>query len=132
MQEDQFNEIAIDYCVSPNMKIMEKDLLELEEIFKLSYELVLIDNENIDHVEEEVKETNNNIEVADENIVEAKIIKNSSNGIKIIGGIAIGGILCGGVGAIFGIVPGIIGMSIGGGLGGGTLYFVDKIKKLIN
>lgn len=97
---------------------IENELLELSSIIEITGELVFIDQQQLDTVEKDITILEQNLDLSkSNNHIDSKN--------KIIGGIILGGILFGGIGAVFGIIPGVIAMGLGSGSAGAIGYFMN-------
>ena len=108
---------------------IKRELIELQELMVSVNELIVLDGEKLDQAEE-------NIIVADELITdtipileEIKEINNNYDTIKTVGGALLGGVVLGGVGSIFGIIPGVVCVGIGTG-GGAIAGYLSKFIKI--
>lgn len=115
------------------LEYLEKDMVALSEITLIINQNIVIDQEKLDKIEENVTEIDNTISETIpilEDVIEIKEqIDDKYKIIKIVGGAIIGGGLCGGIGFVFGIVPGIIGFGLGTGSGVGAIFAAQKIKE---
>jgi len=115
------------------LEYLEKDMVALSEITLIINENIMIDKEKLDKIEENVIEIDNTISETIpilEKVIEIKEqIDDKYKIIKIVGGAIIGGGLCGGIGFVFGIIPGIVGLGLGTSSGVGAIFAADKIKE---
>jgi len=114
------------------LEYLEKDMVALSEITLIINENIMIDKEKLDKIEENVIEIDNTISETIpilEKVIEIKEqIDDKYKIIKIVGGAIIGGGLCGGIGFVFGIIPGIVGIGLGTSSGVGAIFAAEKIK----
>ena len=107
-------------------------MFALFEISLIINEHIVGDEEKLDEIEKNVIEIDNTISetipILEEVIEIKEQIDDKYKIIKIVGGAIIGGGLCGGVGFIFGIIPGIVGIGLGSGSGVGVAYAAQIIK----
>lgn len=112
------------------IKHLEKELVELNDLFKEFGELVIRQGEDINEVEECVVATEDCINEGVGELHEADNQNSDtrSNFLHVIGGGIIGGAAFGGIGAIFGAIPALLGTGIGLGAGGITGAAVKQAK----
>ena len=107
-----------------NTKLLEieRDFNDLCDAVKIMNELIGLDQEKLDYAESNLVEVDNTILETLPILEEAYELKNKMKNkyltVKIISGATIGGIVIGSIGSVFGIIPGIIGLSVGTGSGG--------------
>ena len=127
---EEFKELNLDENLidenNKNIKLIENDLQDLSESFKMLLELAHKDQDNLNNIEDNTEKVYEQVKDSDEILkyVQKNKIYNIKNKIKIIAGVTIGGLLFGGVGSIFGIIPAIVGTGVGTGTGGLFSYFV--------
>ena len=130
---DSDNEVDKAIIEETNMLLagLEKDIIALSEISLIINENIVIDGEKLNDIEENVIETDTTLSETIPLLKEVIEIKEQINNkytiLAVIGGTIIGGGI-GSIGFAFGVVPGVIGLSLGTGGGGGIAYVVDKIK----
>lgn len=113
INEDSINEIIINERNKEILRL-EQDFTDLRDSMDILSVLVLDQGENLDVSETNLEETKIHLNEANqvlEKIPDKKelLIRN----VKIASGIVIGGLLLGGVGSVFGIIPGLVGAAIG-------------------
>jgi len=111
---------------------LEKDLGLLAETMTSFYKLVGIQGDNIKHVEENTVTTDIVVSAGVNELQQAEILNrdNYTNIISVTGGAVIGGLLFGGIGAVFGIAPALIGGGVGTGTGVIVGAITNKIRSL--
>jgi hypothetical protein len=97
------------------IKELEKDLLDLNDIMKNLKFFVIEKGEMLDKAEENIDKTCLKTEVAVENIKKAENfeIKNRRIKTSAVSGAVIGGATLGGIGSFLGFIPGLIGGTVG-------------------
>jgi len=114
------------------MKELEQDFADLCDAMKIMNELVLLDEEKLEEIEQNVITTDTTIletiPILEQALELKEEIDNKYIAIKVIGGVLAGGFLFGGIGAIFGIIPAVVGAGVGGG-GGGIVGYLTKFFK---
>jgi hypothetical protein len=118
--------------MNKDMKEIEQELSALHELFELLGIHVYKQKEDLEEIEQKVTNSDVNVQIATNTLKEANIIRKKSNKkiIKIIGGATVGGLLFGGVGAAFGIIPTLVGTGIGIGAGSIVPSVVTLFKKI--
>ena len=127
---NQLQSIDVDKAIieETNLKLeeLQKDFVDLCDALKMLNGLALIDEEKLEEIEENVIQTDtiisDTLPILEQAIELKEDADNMYTTFKVVGGVMIGGIVCGGIGAIFGIVPAIIGVGIGSGSGGAVGY----------
>lgn len=126
--DNEINEIIIDER-NKEIKKLEEEFTDLRDSMQLLSVLLVEQGENLDISENNLEKTA--IELNEANIILEKIpdkketlVKN----IKIVSSIIIGGLVLGGVGSVFGIIPGIIGLGLGSG-SGAVISIVSNLVK---
>lgn len=96
---------------------IERELKDINELMVSFSGLLVKQGEELNNTEDHVVNTNQTIAatlpILEETIEEIKEINNKYITLKIVGGAVLGGILFGGVGSIFGIIPGIVCTGVG-------------------
>ena len=133
VQELQFNKGFSIYTLDDELsndldsKIkMYQELADLKDCMNTFSQIVLRDGETLNKIEDKVQKINDEIQTT---VIELKNVEQNINSdfiskLKIIGGVAAGGLLFGGIGGIFGLVPALIGLGVGSGTGGLISYTV--------
>ena len=104
-------------------------MISLKETFNIINEFIILDQPKIDKIEENILTANDFINDGNVIIIDTKEKnKNNYKILKIIGGATIGGICLGGISSIFGIIPGIIGASLGSSTTGLAIGIYNKFK----
>lgn len=126
--DNEINEIIIDER-NKEIKKLEEEFTNLRDSMQLLSVLLVEQGENLDISENNLEKTA--IELNEANIILEKIpdkketlVKN----IKIVSSIIVGGLVLGGVGSVFGIIPGIIGLGLGSG-SGAVISIVSNLVK---
>ena len=114
------------------MKELEQDFADLCDAMKIMNELVLLDEEKLEEIEQNVITTDSvileTIPILEQALELKEELDNKYVTLKVIGGVIVGGLLFGGVGSIFGIIPAVVGAGVGGG-GGGIVGYLTKFFK---
>lgn len=110
---------------------IENDLLGIDRIMKDFHVLFVDDAEKLLQIEDKVTEVTKTVEetlpIIDSIIEEIKISSDNKIALKLVSGAVIGGLLLGGVGSIFGIIPAIICTGVGSSSGVIVGYFSKYI-----
>jgi len=118
------------------VKNLEQELIDINELlsdfnYQFSYNAPILDQ-----IEEMIETTDTNIETSTDilEVTQPELYSSTENKkLKIIGGAGTGGLVLGGVGLCFGVVPAVIGLGIGMGIGAGITSGIYYLKdKLIN
>lgn len=109
---------------------IQNDLIILQEIVDSVNELVYDQKDNVDQITLTVDRVEENIELGNEQLEQALgyNVQHKKTVTLTIGGAVIGGLLTGGIGSVFGLVPAIIGLGLGSGLGSGIGATVSRLK----
>jgi len=99
----------------------EQDMQDIKFIMENMSELVHGSKEKLDKIEETIEKVNEDIIESNKDLqyVNDEIVDDKYKYLKITGGALLGGLCLGGVGAIFGIVPAVVGVCVGLGAGSG-------------
>ena len=112
------------------IKNLEKDLIDLHDSMTILSTMLNEQGEELNIAEINVENTvitTNEAVIILENIPDKQttLVKN----LKIVGAATVGGVLLGGIGSIFGIIPALIGAGIGTSGGGIVGYISNLFKK---
>lgn len=109
---------------------INNDVKDLYEMINTLNELTINDQEKLDNVEINLNITENNITDTLPILEEVIELKESGDNkytmARVLTGSLIGSLICTPIGALFGLVPSIIGLTIGFGTGAASGYFIDK------
>ena len=112
------------------IKNLEKDLIDLHDSMTILSTMLNEQGEELNIAEINVENTvitTNEAVIILENIPDKQttLVKN----LKIVGAATVGGVLLGGIGSIFGIIPALIGVGVGTSGGGIVGYISNLFKK---
>jgi rRNA maturation endonuclease Nob1 len=115
------------------LKEIEQELAGLKELMESMNEMIVLDGEKLDQAEENVVNADQTIEetlpILETTIKEIKEIENKYTVLRVVGGAVVGGVLFGGVGSVFGIIPGLVCTIVGTG-GGTAAGYLSKFIKI--
>lgn len=139
--ENKYNELNNDLNILKSMKLeypdneiiketnlqlkeIEQGLMNIKELMKMTENIIVKDGENLNKIETNVESSD--VLIEDLNEIIQISYNNNHTTYKVVGGVIIGGLVCGGIGSIFGIIPGLICASVGSGSGCLVGYFIQK------
>ena len=125
MNQLEYFDVDLVNCTNKDLEKLYKDLEDLSSTINIFNTIVINSQENIDHIESQTKLIKHNIEdnKIDLQEINQKIVLDK---IKLVGGAIITGVLFGGVGSIFGLIPALIGTGSGLCAGGIIGNFINK------
>lgn len=103
------------------LKKLEKELLELNKLMSSMNEMVICQRPEIENIDSNIESVYTNVENGVDELEQAEIIQKRTRyrTLKVISGAMLGGALSGGIGlGLFGYSVGLVGSSIGTGIGG--------------
>jgi hypothetical protein len=105
---------------------LKEDMIAINEISLIINEKLAIDNDKLEMIEDNLEITDDNIEEAIPLLEETIELKENVDKkyviITVVSGIVVGGGICSGIGALFGVAPALIGLGLGAGSGGTVGY----------
>jgi len=111
------------------IKELESEIIELNETMQMVNALIVRDGEKLDIVEDNITKVSQDVEetiiILENTAEQVDGVRNKYTTVKVVSGVVVGGVLLGGIGSIFGIIPAVIGAGIGSG-GGGLVGYVSK------
>lgn len=105
---------------------LQQDIIAINEVTLIINEHLVIDGEKLDKIEHNIMETNNTISEIIPLLEDINKSNDTFNTLTIIGGSIVGGALCGGIGAIFGVVHAVVGIGVGLS-GGATVGYLTNL-----
>lgn len=131
--EEFDSDIEILDSTHKEIKELENELIELNDLMRVSSELTFRQSDNLNEIEEKIDDVKNEIELEINNIKDTNEIDTGAkfNMARVVGAGIVNGATFGGIGAFFGVFPALAATGIGTGAGCvfGAIYNYFKNDK---